>query len=247
MQKIRWQILLGLFLIFLSGFFYFLHYTIFQDAHHILIFLLSDMAFIPIEVLFVTLIIHKLLNNQEKKHILEKLNMLIGVFFSEIGRTLVADFSDLDENLEDIKKKLIINNSWIKKDFTRLRYDLANHDYKIKDAEINFAELKRFLHKNHDFLINLIENPNLLEHDTFTDLLLAVFHLVEELEHRDNFENLPASDLQHLRGDIQRAYKLLVYEWVIYMQYMKKDYPYLFSLAIRMNPFDKNASVVVKN
>jgi len=247
MQKIRWQILLGSFLILLSALFYFLHYAIFQDSHHIFIFLLSDLAFIPIEVLLVTLILHQLLSANEKKHILEKLNMLIGVFFSEIGTTLVTDFSDLDENLKEIKQKLIINNKWSKKDFYQLKLRLKKHNYKIKNTEINFTELKNFLHQKRNFLINLIENPYLLEHDTFTDLLLAIFHLVEELEHRENFNNLPKSDLEHLRGDIQRAYKLLVYEWVIYMQYMKKDYPYLFSLALRMNPFDQNASVILKN
>jgi len=30
-------------------------------------------------------------------------------------------------------------------------------------------------------LLGLLGNPNLLEHDSFTDLLWAVFHLMEEL------------------------------------------------------------------
>jgi len=30
------------------------------------------------------------------------------------------------------------------------------------------------------------------------------------------------------------------------MQHFKKKYPYLFSLAMRQNPFDEHASVVVK-
>jgi hypothetical protein len=37
-----------------------------------------------------------------------------------------------------------------------------------------------------DFLVALMENPNLLEHESFTDLLWAVFHLVEELAVRLN-------------------------------------------------------------
>jgi len=39
---------------------------------------------------------------------------------------------------------------------------------------------------------------------------------------------------------------LLVHEWLDYMKYLKKNYPYLFSLAVRTNPFDRNASVVLK-
>jgi len=38
----------------------------------------------------------------------------------------------------------------------------------------------------------------------------------------------------------------LMLEWITYMEYLKIHYPYLFSLAMRKNPFDESASVVVK-
>ena len=34
-------------------------------------------------------------------------------------------------------------------------------------------------------------------------------------------------------------------QWIEYMKHLKDEYPYLFSLAIRMNPFDCNASPVI--
>ncbi len=96
-------------------------------------------------------------------------------------------------------------------------------------------------------MLILLENPNLLEHDDFTDLLWAVFHLTEELLKRDNLENLTAADYEHLSLDIERAYSRLVKEWLHYMQHLLENYPYLFSLAIRTNPFDKDASVEIKS
>ena len=93
--------------------------------------------------------------------------------------------------------------------------------------------------------MRLIENPALLEHESFTDLLLAIFHLTEELARRPNLEGLPKSDLAHLRVDIDRTYRLLVHEWLAYMKYLKVSYPYLFHLAMRTNPFDQTASPVV--
>jgi hypothetical protein len=30
------------------------------------------------------------------------------------------------------------------------------------------------------------------------------------------------------------------------MAHLQSDYPYLFSLAVRMNPFDANASAIVR-
>ena len=77
MKRFGWQILLGLALVFLSAVIYFVHYLVFRDAHHIFIYLLGDVAFVPVEVLIVTLIIHRLLSIYEKKAVLKKMNMVI--------------------------------------------------------------------------------------------------------------------------------------------------------------------------
>jgi hypothetical protein len=91
-----------------------------------------------------------------------------------------------------------------------------------------------------------LENPTLLEHESFTELLRSVFHLTEELANREALTQLPDTDYQHLAGDIKRAYILLVHQWFDYMKHLKDNYPYLFSLAMRANPFDRDASPIVK-
>ena len=106
--------------------------------------------------------------------------------------------------------------------------------------------LRDLLLSKSDFLVRLLENPNLLEHETFTELLRAVFHLDEELRSRKNVEKLSNKDADHISGDIKRAYSLLVDEWLDYMHYLKNNYPYLFSLALRLNPFDEKATPGLK-
>jgi hypothetical protein len=69
--------------------------------------------------------------------------------------------------------------------------------------------------------------------------------LTDELENRRYFKNLPESDSKHLSEDIKRVYNQLILEWLDYMRHLKKDYPYLFSLALRINPFDETALVEV--
>ena len=59
----------------------------------------------------------------------------------------------------------------------------------MKSASGNLDELKLFLISKRNFLLMLLENPNLLEHDAFTDLLRAVFHLTEELGFRPRFSD----------------------------------------------------------
>lgn len=246
MKKYNWQIILGLALIFLSVMVYLAHFIWFRDLHHILIYLVGDIAFVFIEVLLVTIVIHNLLNNRDKREKLEKLNMLIGVFFSEVGTKLLVYFSDSDPDLEEIKKDLTVEADWTDEEFKRVSKRLRNYKYNIDNRKINLVKLHDFLLAKSDILIRLLENPNLLEHESFTKLLRAVFHLDEELRNRKNIEKLSENDIKHIAGDIKRAYSHLIYQWIDYMYYLKNNYPYLFSLSIRLNPFDETASPEVK-
>ena len=67
MKNYKWQVGLGIILIILSIIVYLIHFIIFRDYHHIFIYLVGDIAFVFIEVLMVTLVIHSLLNMKEKK------------------------------------------------------------------------------------------------------------------------------------------------------------------------------------
>ena len=246
MKNYNWQISLGIILVIISAIVYLIHYAIFRDAHHIFIYLIGDIAFVFIEVLMVILVIQSLLDMREKRERLEKLNMLIGVFFSEVGTSLLVLFSDSDPSLEKIKQNLIVNSDWSNKEFEHINNHLRNYEYKINIDMINLKDLRDFLIRKSNFLVRLLENPNLLEHESFTEVLRAVFHIVEELEHRKNIKQLSKNDLNHMEVDINRGYNLLVFEWLNHMKYLKNNYPYMFSLAMRLNPFDENATVEIK-
>jgi hypothetical protein len=246
MKHLRWQIILASILIFLSIVLYFVHYTIFRDAHHIFLYLLGDIAFVPIEVLLVTVIIHQVLSAREKHARMEKLNMVIGAFFSEVGTKLLTYFSDWDPKLDNIRKELMVTSDWTQEEFLRMSKRLKKYDYGIDIQRVDLAGLRTFLGAKLDFLVRLLENPTLLEHESFTNLLWAVFHLAEELAARGSFTQLPQTDYQHLAGDIKRIYVLLVHQWLNYMEHLKDNFPYLFSLAMRTNPFDQEASPVLQ-
>jgi len=172
--------------------------------------------------------------------------MVIGAFFSEVGTRLLAYFSDCDPNLNRIRRDLVVTNDWSPKEFFTMSKRLRKYDYGVDIRKVALEDLRTFLNSKKDFLVRILENPVLLEHESFTNLLRAVFHLTEELVAREGLRNLLNTDLQHLAGDIKRAYVLLVHQWLDYMKYLKDNYPYLFSLAMRTNPFDQEASVIVK-
>ena len=186
------------------------------------------------------------LSRREKQIRMKKMNMVIGVFFSEVGAKLIRKFSDADPHFDEIQKGMIITEKWSHQDFMTVSEHLKNFQYGIEISKTDLASLKDFLLGQRDFLVRLLENPILLDHEFFTDLLRAVFHLAEELTYRDDLKQLPNTDQAHIAGDMKRAYHLLVHQWLDYMEYLKVNYPYLFSLAMRTNPFDRQASPIIK-
>jgi hypothetical protein len=189
--------------------------------------------------------IEYMIDERERKSRLEKLNMIIGIFFSEVGTLLLKKMSAHDPMIDEIRSVLVVSNNWSDAEFARARSVLDTHVSNLDSRSVPLDDLHSFLMTHKGFLLALLENPQLIEHDSFTPLLQALFHLTEELMAREKLTSLPAADYAHLCGDINRVYRLLILEWLTYMQYLKRFYPYLFSLAMRQNPFDKNASVIV--
>jgi hypothetical protein len=246
MKHVKWQIIFGISLITLSAVVYLIQIEIFKTPRDTFFYIFQDLAFVPISVLMVTLILDQVLRIREKRALLKKMNMVIGAFFSEVGTNLLKHFSHFDLHYDAIRMNLIISDKWSEQNFSQIKKQLKDFDYKLDSKKGDLEGLKSFLTGKRNFLLGLLENPNLLEHESFTDLLWAVFHLTEELNSRADTRGLPDTDYKHLSGDIKRAYVILISEWLAYMTHLKFDYPYLFSLAVRTNPFDKDAKPEVK-
>jgi len=221
-------------------------FVLFGNLREIGVWFLGSLAFLPLQVLLVTLVLERVMAARERGERLEKLNVVIGAFYSELGREMLVDYSRLDPKLVPMKRELAFKAGWSDEEYEKLAERLKEHDYGVEIASVDLSRLKERLRQRRDFMLRMMENPNLLEHETFTDLLRAIFHVTEELEARGDFSKLPESDMAHLRADINRSYKLLAIEWMAYMRYLSKEYPYLFHLAIRQNPFDENTDVIVK-
>ena len=190
--------------------------------------------------------IEYLIVKRERAERLKKMNMIIGVLFSELGIRLLRLFGEKDPAIGEIRAALVVKDAWSEDDFKRASGLLNSHSYAVKSQNFNLEALRDRLKKREDFMMRLLENPELLEHEAFTELMQALFHLTEELAIRERLTDLPPSDYNHLSGDINRAYRHLALVWLGYMIHLKASYPYLFSLAMRVNPFDENASPIVK-
>ena len=246
MKRISWQIVFGVALLTVSSLIYFEQIELFHSPRDTFFYLFQDLAFVPINVLLVTLIVDRVLRMRERAALMKKLNMVIGAFFSEAGTRLLRYFVAFDEDAGTVGERLAVNAGWDDNAFDEASRKLKQHPVRIDFRRGDLSGLKEFLVVRRGFLLGLLENQNLLEHETFTELLWAVFHLMEELASRSDVRSLSNADGEHIAVDIRRAYLILITEWLAYMRHLKTDYPYLFSLAVRTNPFDPSAKVEVQ-
>ncbi|AFA49803.1 hypothetical protein [Acetobacterium woodii] len=246
MKKHYKGILLALSFIAISAILYFIHFLIFGDAHHIFIYLLGDIAFLPIEVLLVSVIFHKIIEDKDKKERFKKINMVLGVYFTEAGVELMQFFSKADNHLQDFRDSLLIKPQWTSKDYKKAIKYIQGLKHHLQFNGPCLISLSEFLTSKRDLFLKLLENPILVEHETFTDLIMALTHAEQELSSRKDLSALQDNDYQHLMNDIERAYHLLLLEWLIYMMHLQKAYPFLYSFYLRTNPYDPHAAVEIQ-
>ena len=246
MKRFKGYLITAACLLVLSGISYCAQIFFFHRESDTFFYMLQDFAFVPIQVLLVSIIVAGLLNRREKQAKLSKMNMAIGTFFSEAGTELLRLLSAFDLNVAQIRSRLMVRGEWADQEFATVGTFLKTYTCSIDTATRDLEELKAYLLHKRGFLLSLLENPNLLEHESFTDLLFAVFHLTEELAVRKSVAALAAPDYQHIANDLKRVYVLLLTEWIAYVRHLKASYPYIFSLVIRTNPFDPDASPEIK-
>lgn len=187
-----------------------------------------------------------ILLKREARNRMRKINMVLGIFFSETGYHLLTLFSRCDTDIEGIRKHLVVTSKWTTEHFASARRQSKKHSFALDITDsLQLKDLRDFLTSQRRSLISLLENPVIVEDEAFSETLLSVFHLTDELNSREGFGDLPDSDIRHLTMDMSRSYRFMLGQWLYYLQHLKVHYPYIFSLAIRKNPFDPHASPVI--
>lgn len=242
-KRTTWFITLGFSFLLTSAILYFLHFIIFQDSDFIFRYLLAQLAFLPINVYLVTIVLNSLLGQREKTVRLKKMNMVIGAYFSNIGTDLLHIIIRCDPGADKIAHELHLEAMELHEYLDAIVSRLDAQHYQLHMGPASFQALHAFLQQKQDHLLRLLENTSLFEHETFSQLLWANYHLLDELDARKDLLDFSPADYDHLLGDTRRLYELLVLQWADYMQHLSSYYPHLHSFAIRTNPFTPWVSV----
>ena len=222
-----------------------IHYLIFRDLHHVAIYGFGDIAFIPIEILVISLVVDRLLEERKRQSIRKKMNMVVGTFFSALGQPLLERMCYVLEDDTEVRACLAIDPEWTTGRILRAKQSIPELRIKVRPRREDMEHLGELLTDHRDFLLRILQNPTLLEDEEFGELLWALTHLQEELAARGDLDALPQSDVNHLIGDIGRVYEHLLREWLEYMSHLNENYPFLYSFQARTNPLRPDADVTV--
>ncbi|GAB4307762.1 MAG: hypothetical protein Kow0069_05550 [Promethearchaeota archaeon] len=237
MSSSRWHVKVAAALLAVSTALYVVDFLAFHDAEFIEHSFFNSLAYTPIQVMFVTLFLNLLLKREERKNRLNALYKVIGIFFSEVGTQLLAEFHALLPFVEREFDLIHVSADWSDSDFDSLYAKIKERPVKPDLNPGDFHKIRSLLAENKPYFVRMLEHPNLIEHEEFTDMLYSLFHLCSELALRHHFDALPNSDRAHLQKEVAEAYKQMIQEWIFYLKHLKREYPNLYSLAVRTNPF----------
>jgi len=236
-------LILSLILVAAAAVLHFVHVLIFRDAHQMLFYLVGDIAFLPLEVLFLTLIVDRVLASRDAASRRHKMNMVIGVFFSDLGRTLLAQLRPMLQ-ADEAPLALGLDMQTTEAELQAVIQSAATPP-KLQVGVADLQALRELLKQHEPLLLQVLANPVLLEHEEFADALWAIQHLEEELAARADLTASPPSDIAHLKGDVERAYGRLLHEWLEYLLHLKRHYPYLFSFEVRADPLSPERRIEI--
>ena len=247
----RWKIKFSIIMVIAIIVIYGSNRLILKDPEHVISYIWTHLGFIPVDILIVAFVLDEIISKKEKEAMMEKLDMIMSTFFSEIGNDLIGQLSSVNAHKADTNYLESIKN-WDDNDYKNKLKEIKNQNIPFKaevaaeDREEYLTNIRDLLINKREFIINLLNNPNLLEKEEFSGLLTAILHLDEELEHRPDLSKVSDIDFNHLNGDMERIYNKLIHEWIYYLRYLNKHYPYMIALIVRTNPFDENADAYVK-
>jgi hypothetical protein len=141
-DRIFWELRVVVILVAVSLVLYLIHFAWFRDLYQILFWSSRSLAFLPISALVVTLLINRVISTRDKALRLDKLNMLIGVFFSNIGNELLLRISDWDAEDQYLRNHFGAPEPWSRLNRKSALAILAKHQFSVTVNRLQLVELK---------------------------------------------------------------------------------------------------------
>ena len=201
-------------LICTSAVLYVLHYLIFRDLHHIGIFFLHDLAGMPLEVILVTLFFDKIIEKAHEEENQSKLSIIETLFFNESGGNMLRYLSTFDPNFSLLSDILAVRMDWKSIDYQSAKIHLEDYSFRLDVEKVDFFGLHYHLDERHAYYRNILENPALTQSSEFTEMVMKIYLMWEELDCRTDLYNLDLHEKHYLGELLTEIYQELVEYWL---------------------------------
>ncbi len=193
---------------------YAVHFLIFKNFHHIAIFFVHDIAFMPLEVILVTLFFDRIIDKAHEEENQSKLSIIETLFFNESGGHMLQYLTSFDPHSDQLAGILDVNMSWKSSDYLNARKQLKNYSFQLDVQKVDFFGLHYHLNERHAYYRNILENPALTQSSEFTELVMKIYLMWEELDCRTDLYNLDLTEKHYLGELLTEIYEELVEYWL---------------------------------
>ena len=201
-------------LICTSAALYVLHYLIFRDLHHIGIFFLHDLAGMPLEVILVTLFFDRIIEKAHEEENQSKLSIIETLFFNESGGNMLRYLSAFDTNFPQLAEILRVSMDWKSADYQNAKVRVKGYSFHLDVDKVDFFGLHYHLDERHAYYRNILENPALTQSSEFTEMVMKIYLIWEELDCRTDLYNLDPEEKHYLGELLTEIYEELVEYWL---------------------------------
>ncbi len=220
-----------------SALLYAIHYLIFRDLHHLAIFGLHELAFVPLEVILVTLGLDQLVEKTHREEARSKVSIIETLYFNESGGTMLRYLTSCDPDAARLRELLQVTEDWHSSDFRQAIRQLKSYPFLLDLDRIDFFGLHYHLSQRHEYYRSMLENPALTQSEAFTEMIMKIYLLWEELDGRTNLYQLPEKDRNYLAELLHEIYRELTEYWLDNVYNHSIHNRFRLHRAIESNPF----------
>lgn len=220
-----------------SALLYAIHYLIFRDLHHLAIFGLHELAFVPLEVILVTLGLDQLVEKTHREEARSKVSIIETLYFNESGGTMLRYLTSFDPDAVRLRELLQVTEDWRSSDFRQAIRQLKSYPFLLDLDRIDFFGLHYHLSQRHEYYRSMLENPALTQSEAFTEMIMKIYLLWEELDGRTNLYQLPEKDRSYLAELLHEIYRELTEYWLDNVYNHSIHNRFRLHRAVESNPF----------
>lgn len=220
-----------------SALLYAIHYLIFRDLHHLAIFGLHELAFVPLEVILVTLGLDQLVEKTHREEARSKVSIIETLYFNESGGTMLRYLTSFDPDAARLRELLQVTEDWHSSNFRQAIRQLKSYPFLLDLDRIDFFGLHYHLSQRHEYYRSMLENPALTQSEAFTEMIMKIYLLWEELDGRTNLYQLPEKDRNYLAELLHEIYRELTEYWLDNVYNHSIHNRFRLHRAIESNPF----------